>query len=153
MLTHEGPKVLEYNCRFGDPECQVVLGRIEGEVGRSLLAAAQGDASSARIRTRADVAVGVVACAPGYPSHPQLNTAIEGLEEVEAEPSTRVFFAGVADRGQGPRTAGGRVLTVVSKGPDAETARAAVYRALGRIRFEGMHYRRDIASRPQTARR
>jgi phosphoribosylamine--glycine ligase len=149
MLTTEGPKVLEYNCRFGDPECQVVLGRIEGEVGRALLAAAQGDLTSARIRTGSSVSVGVVVCAPGYPSRPKLGAAIEGLDEVEAEPSARVFFAGVADHGAGPRTAGGRVLTVVSQGPDAEVARGAAYRALQKIRFEGMHYRRDIASRPQ----
>jgi phosphoribosylamine---glycine ligase len=146
MLTRQGPRVLEYNCRFGDPETQVVLGRIEGELGSALLAAVRGDLSRTHLRSRASVSVGVVACAPGYPASPRLEAPIEGLAEAEADPATRIFFAGVSDPGTGPRTAGGRVLTVVAEGTDAGVARGAAYRRLQRIRFEGMHYRRDIAS-------
>jgi phosphoribosylamine--glycine ligase len=151
MLTREGPKVLEYNCRFGDPETQVVLGRVEGELGLALLAAARGDLSRTRILPRRSAAVGVVACAPGYPASPRLDAAIEGLPEAEADKSARIFFAGVSDQGTGPRTAGGRVLTVVSEGTDLDTARGAAYLTLNKIHFEGMHYRHDIASSHTTA--
>jgi len=151
MLTRAGPKVLEYNCRFGDPETQVVLGRIQGELGSALLAAARGDLSGTKLRVRAGAAVGVVACAPGYPSNSRVDAPIEGLGEAEAEQATRIYFAGVSDKGTGPRTAGGRVLTVVADGADAGVARAAAYRTLDRIRFDGMQYRHDIASgRPTT---
>ena len=141
MLTAEGPKVLEYNVRFGDPEAQVVLPRFAGDLAAFLAAAADG-----RLRGEpefgADAAVTVVAAAEGYPADPRTGDVIEGLDGIGA----RVFYAGVGTDGTGRLvTAGGRVLAVTGFGATIAAAREAAYEAIARVWWRGMQYRNDIA--------
>ncbi|HVM01195.1 MAG TPA: phosphoribosylamine--glycine ligase, partial [Acidimicrobiales bacterium] len=146
MLTPDGPKVLEYNVRFGDPEAQVVLPRFAGD-----LAAFLAEAAAGRLRTEpsfsAEACVTVVLAAPGYPSAPRTGDVIEGMAEAEAMEGVVVFRAGVgADEAGRPVTAGGRVLNVCGTGPTVAAARARAYEAVARISFPGMQYREDIAA-------
>jgi phosphoribosylamine--glycine ligase len=142
MLTPEGPKMLEYNVRFGDPEAEAVLPRVTGDLAEWLASAADGRlAPTPAISDEA--AVTVVCAAPGYPVAPRLGDPIEGIEAAAAEPSTWVFCAGV---GPGMVTAGGRVLAVTSLGSDVSAARDRAYAAVGRIEFPGMQVRSDIAA-------
>lgn len=149
MLTPDGPKVLEFNCRFGDPETQVVLPLLASDLVDIVEAAAEGHLDQASVRWRADAACGVVLAAPGYPGPYQTGVPISGLDQLPAE--ALAFHAGtgfaVARRGDAPIvTAGGRVLTVVGTGADREAARTRAYAAAERIWFEGVHFRRDIAA-------
>jgi len=144
MLTEAGPRVLEFNARFGDPEAQVVLPMLDQDLLALLRECATGSLGPGRIRSLPGVAVGVVAAAEGYPGSVRSGDPIEGLGDVE--PDMLVFHAGTRREGDGTlRTSGGRVLTVVGRGPTAEVARQRVYDNLGRIEFVGMWYRRDIA--------
>jgi phosphoribosylamine---glycine ligase len=145
MLTPDGPKVLEYNCRLGDPETQVLLERVDGTLGEAMAAAARGELAGCELGERAGAAVGVVACAEGYPRKPRLGAAITGLAEAEA--LGRIRCAGVAGSVERPVTSGGRVLTAVASGKDVAEARERAYRALGCVSFQGMHFRRDIGTR------
>jgi phosphoribosylamine--glycine ligase len=142
MLTVDGPKVLEYNIRFGDPEAQVVLPRIRGDLTAALAEAAAGD-----LRTELSwderAAVTVVLAAPGYPTAPRAGDPIQGLDEALALPDVTVYSAGVAP---GPRTAGGRVLDVTALGHDVAAARRRAYEAVATISWPGMQYRTDIAA-------
>ncbi|HEX2046642.1 MAG TPA: phosphoribosylamine--glycine ligase [Acidimicrobiales bacterium] len=145
MLTSEGPKVLEYNVRFGDPEAQVVLPRYAGNLAALLAEAAAGRLESApRFDDRA--AVTVVLATEGYPFRPRTGDVIGGLDEADALPDVTVFRAGV-DRDPDGRwlTAGGRVLNVTGMGEDLPAARATAYGAVSRISWPGMQYRADIA--------
>lgn len=146
MLTPDGPKVIEFNVRFGDPEAQVVLPILDRPLATLLWDAANGqltDKTSNHQDPR--VAVGVVLASRGYPGEVQLGDAIGGLERLEREcPGSLVFFAGVAERDGALVTAGGRVMTVVSRDATYEGAIHEAYSAASLIRFEGMHYRRDI---------
>jgi phosphoribosylamine--glycine ligase len=146
MLTDDGPKVLEYNVRFGDPEAQVVLPRYAGDLAALLAEAAAGDLRSApQFDDRA--AVTVVLAAAGYPTAPRRGDVISGLDEADALADVTVFRAGVAvDAGGSCVTAGGRVLAVTGMGDDVAAARATAYDALGRISWAGMQYRTDIAA-------
>ena len=146
MLTPEGPKVLEYNVRLGDPEAQVVLPRFAGDLAGFLAEAAAGD-----LRTDPafvdDACVAVVLAASGYPLSPRGGDVIEGIAEAEALDGVLVFRAGVAsDEAGRPVTAGGRVLDVCALGPTVAEARRRAYGAAGCITFDGMQYRRDIAA-------
>ena len=147
MLTPDGPKLLEFNVRFGDPETQVVLPRLETDLAALLLAAAEGDLATAELpRFVDDAAVCVVLASPGYPDAPKPGGVIDGLDEVAALPGVAVFGAGVAtDAGGALVTAGGRVLNVVGTGATLAAARHRAYDAAGRIRWPGVHYRTDIA--------
>jgi len=145
MLTAEGPKVLEFNARFGDPETQVLLPRLEGDLAKALLACAEGKLEPGRISWSKEACVGLVLAAPGYPSTPRTGDAIEGLEAASAFDGVNVFHAGTARRAGRVVTAGGRVLTVAALGPDLVAARGLAHEAAGKIRFEGMQVRRDIA--------
>jgi phosphoribosylamine--glycine ligase len=141
MLTSEGPKVIEYNVRFGDPEAQVVLPMIAQPLTPLLWAAATGVLRSSSIAVSSEPHVGVVLASAGYPGEVQTGQPIEGFNQVE---DALVFFAGVGERGSDLITSGGRVMTVVGRGPNFDSAIERAYAAVGQIRFEGMQFRRDI---------
>ncbi len=148
ILTAEGPKLLEYNVRFGDPDSQVVLLRMTSDLAGLLAAAADGDLTTVPAPTFADAAaVLVVAAAEGYPLNPRTGDVIAGLDEARAVEGVDVLCAGVGLSATGDLvTAGGRVLNVVGRGPDVDTARARAYDAIARISWPGMHHRTDIAA-------
>ena len=145
MLTEAGPKVLEFNCRFGDPETQAILPRIEGDLLEALAAAASGDLGTAAVGASGEAAVTVVLAGRDYPERGDSGTPIEGVED--AASAALVFHAGTAMRGGRLVTNGGRVLNVTGVGPTLEAAREAAYAACASIAFDGMQYRRDIAAR------
>ena len=147
MLTPEGPKILEYNVRFGDPECQVVVPRLRSDLAVHLREAAEG-----RLRTpvewQDDACVTVVLASEGYPAQPRTGDVIEGLEAASAVEGVVVFHAGTRAGADGAVvTSGGRVLNVTGCGPTLAQARERAYAAAGRISWPGMQYRRDIAAR------
>jgi phosphoribosylamine--glycine ligase len=148
MLTADGPKVLEYNVRFGDPETQVVVPRMTTDLAGLLEEAAAG-----RLRSEpafeSDAAVTVVLASEGYPAAPRTGDVIEGIEEAGRHPGVTVFCAGVAaGGGDGLVTAGGRVLDVTGVGDTIPAARQRAYAAASKIKWRGMHHRRDIAAQP-----
>ena len=147
MLTADGPKLLEYNVRFGDPEAQVQLPRLSSGLADLLAAAADGSLVGHEPSFGANAAVCVVAACPGYPEAPRTGAIIEGLDEAASAPDTLVFCAGV-DRDADGRlvTAGGRVLNVVGLGPTIADARERAYSGIRRVSFAGMQYRHDIAA-------
>ena len=148
MLTAEGPKLVEYNVRFGDPDSQPVLLRMTSDLAALLAAAADGDLTKGPAPTFSDdVAVLVVACAEGYPVAPRTGDPIGGLDAARGHEGVTVLGAGVgADRATGElRTAGGRVLDVIGIGPDVATARQRAYGALAELSWPGEHHRTDIA--------
>jgi len=144
MMTCTGPKVIEYNVRFGDPEAQAVLPLVGGDFLSLLTAAADGDLRGHAVTLRDGVSVGVVLAAGGYPGPVTTGAPISGLAAAAAVPGVTVFHAGTAQRGDEIVTAGGRVLTVVATGVDYPSAIDRAYEAAGLISFEGMQYRRDI---------
>jgi phosphoribosylamine---glycine ligase len=146
MLTDAGPKVLEFNCRLGDPEAQVLLPRLEGDLFGAMAGAAAGDAASPALAVSDQAAVTVVIAAADYPARGDSGTPIEGIEDAESE-GALVFQAGTAMHKGRVVTNGGRVLGVTGLGPSVEEARERAYEACGRISFEGMRFRRDIAAR------
>jgi phosphoribosylamine--glycine ligase len=141
VLTGEGIKVLEFNCRFGDPEAQVILPRLEGDLAELLLACVEGDLAQHPPRWSPEAAVDVVLAAEGYPGQPRTGDPIGGLAEAQTIPGVVVFHAGTAP---GPVTSGGRVINAVGTGADLATARRVAYRAAQVIEFPGKHYRTDI---------
>lgn len=148
MLTAEGPKVIEYNVRFGDPECQAIVAALDGDLLPLLDAAARGvPLPGAPVSSRA--AVCVVLASGGYPGRYATGLPISGLEEAERVPGVVVFHAGTAERDGRLVTAGGRVLGVTAAAADVPSAIDLAYAAAARIRFEGAHYRRDIGRRPR----
>lgn len=150
MLTPDGPKVLEYNVRFGDPECQVVIPRLETDLATHCLEAATGRLVTP-VRFAADACVTVVLASEGYPGSPRTGDPVDGLAEAEALDGVTVFHAGTARVPGGPAdrvvTAGGRVLDVTAVGPTVAAARARAYDAARRISWPGIQYRTDIAER------
>jgi len=152
MMTAEGPKVIEFNVRFGDPEAQVVLPMIESELAPALAAAAGGDVAGAACRFSADPRVGVVLASGGYPGKYESGRPIDGIDRAEALGGVVVFHAGTAERDGRIVTSGGRVLTVVARGADYRSAIDRAYEGVACIRFDGMHYRRDIGLKALAAR-
>ena len=150
MLTPDGPKVLEYNVRFGDPECQVVIPRLETDLATHCLEAATGRLVTP-VRFAADACVTVVLASEGYPGSPRTGDPVDGLAEAEALDGVTVFHAGTARVPGGPAdrvvTAGGRVLDVTAVGPTVAAARSRAYDAARRISWPGIQYRTDIAER------
>jgi phosphoribosylamine---glycine ligase len=144
MLTAEGPKVIEFNVRFGDPEAQVVLPMLDEDLGWLLGEAATGALPSRPARFRRDPHVGVVLAAGGYPDAPEAGKPIDGIDAASNVPGAIVFHAGTAKRAGRLVTAGGRVLTVVGRGTTFRDAIDTAYSAASHIHFEGMQYRRDI---------
>jgi len=146
MLTAHGPKVIEYNVRFGDPECQAILAATPDDVVPLLDTAARGDTlPSVTASSRASVCV--VLASGGYPDRYTTGLPIEGIAEAERTPGVVVFHAGTASRNGNLVTAGGRVLGVTATAPGVPQAIDAAYAAAARIRFDGVHYRRDIGRR------
>ena len=151
MLTSEGPKVIEFNVRFGDPEAQVVIPMLEDEIAPRLAAAADGRLLAAPLHVSQQKHVGVVLASRGYPGAVTGGTPIHGLNDASVIDDVLVFHSGTAASmdaaNNAPVTAGGRVLTVVGRGSTFEKAIARAYAAVSRISFDGMHYRRDIGQK------
>jgi phosphoribosylamine--glycine ligase len=144
MLTSEGPRVLEFNCRFGDPETQAILPLVEGDLLQALASAAAGSLGPVSLGASGQAAVSVVLAAPGYPEAPEAGILIEGIEDAEGE-GALVFHAGTAVRGGRTVSAGGRVLNVTGLGSSVAEARERAYAAVDLIAFPGSQYRRDVA--------
>lgn len=143
MITAEGPQLLEFNVRLGDPEAQPILHRMVADFGHVLMACAEGKLGASQLAWRPEPSVCVVLASAGYPGRYQTGKPIRGLEEAQAEGAT-VFHSGTRQSARGLETAGGRVLGVTASGETLEEAIRAAYAGVDRIRFEGMHYRRDI---------
>ncbi len=147
MMTSSGPKVLEFNCRLGDPETQPQMMRLQGDFSSILAAAAAGNLAQSELQWRKEAAVGVVLAAHGYPLSPRVGDFILGYDSLDESDELQVFHAGTRmDRGK-LVTSGGRVLTVCALGASIFHARDRVYQAAARINFHGMHLRRDIAAK------
>jgi phosphoribosylamine--glycine ligase len=145
MLTAEGPQVIEFNCRFGDPEAQAVLPLLESDLIALLERAVDGRlAGSAAPRWRDGAACAVCLASAGYPEAARDGVPLSGLEDVE--PGAHVFQAGTVQRDGALFTSGGRILTVTGLGADLAAARRRAYTNVERVRFEGMQYRRDIGA-------
>ena len=144
MLTQNGPKVLEYNARFGDPETQVILTRLDSDLVEIFDALTVGTLNRIRVRWSPNVSVCVVLTAKGYPATYESGQPITGIEQAEAKNDVVVFHAGTVLRDGELVTAGGRVLGVTANGRDFQQARDLAYEAVSRIRFAGMHCRMDI---------
>lgn len=145
MITAEGPKVLEYNVRFGDPETQILMPMIKGDLFPVLEAAAQGNLGACTLEVNNGACVGVVLASGGYPGSYEKGKVIEGLESLDEE--SIVFHAGSSRKDGKLLTAGGRVLCVVSHGESIKNAVDKVYQQVEKIHFSDMHYRRDIAAK------
>ena len=143
MMTTDGPKVLEFNVRLGDPETQPLMHRLDCPFGEVLRAAASGDLAGATLRWKPEPSVCVVLAAAGYPGQIRTGDLITGIDKC----GTQVFQAGTKQGPEGLETAGGRVLGVTASGPDLAAAAANAYTAIDKIHFDGMHYRRDIAQK------
>ena len=146
MFTPTGPRVLEYNVRFGDPETQVVLPRLTSDLGTLLAAAAGGDLAATTPTFDDGAALAVVCASEGYPMAPRTGDPIDGLEAASAVDGVTVFAAGVTSERERLVTAGGRVLAVTGQGPTVAEARIQAYEAVSRLSWPGMQHRTDIAS-------
>lgn len=147
MLTKDGPKVLEFNARFGDPETQVYLPRLENDLAELLEASVTGQLGPLALRWRDVASVCVVMASAGYPGPYTKGKSITGLAEAAQLPNVKVFHAGTSRAGDQVVTSGGRVLGVTAWAADLRQAREAAYAAVDGIRFEGAHYRRDIGQK------
>lgn len=145
MLTEAGPKVVEFNCRFGDPETQAVLPLVDGDLAQALLACARGDLASVDLKAGKGSAVCVVMASGGYPGSYEKGRAITGLDA--GEEKLVVFHAGTRKDNDSIVTAGGRVLGVTALGDGLKDAIDRAYGGVGKIQFEGMQYRRDIGGK------
>jgi len=147
MMTARGPMVLEFNCRFGDPETQPILLRLESDLVEALEASIKGRVSEGDFKWSRDASVCVVMASGGYPGTFEMGKKISGLDAAAAVDGVKVFHAGTTKRDGNFYTAGGRVLGVSARATDLRTAVQRAYEACGRIKFDGAHYRRDIAGR------
>ncbi len=148
MLTPGGPKVIEFNCRFGDPEIQALLPRLKGDLAELMLATAEGRLDQVELDWDRRACCCVVIASEGYPGPYEKGRVIEGLDQAAAEPEVVIFHAGTAtDRSGQVVTAGGRVLNVCALGDDLRQARDRANAACGKVHFEGAWYRRDIGHR------
>jgi phosphoribosylamine--glycine ligase len=147
MITQEGPKVLEFNARFGDPECQPIMMRLKSDLVPLLEATIDGTLDQMEVHWYSDSAVCVVLCANGYPGAYDKSREIQGLNKLKDWQNGFVFHAGTVKENGRWLTAGGRVLGVTARGSDIATAVDEAYRAVREISWDGMHYRKDIAWR------
>jgi phosphoribosylamine--glycine ligase len=154
MMTPRGPMVLEFNCRFGDPETQPILMRLDSDLVDAFEASVDGRVSDGDFKWSTDATCCVVLASGGYPGDFQKGKPISGLDAAATLPDVKVFHAGTAKKDGQLVSNGGRVLGVTARGTTLEQAVAKAYEACAKIKFEGMHYRKDIASRAlkQTAR-
>jgi phosphoribosylamine--glycine ligase len=146
MIDESGPKLIEYNVRFGDPECQVLMMRLKDDILVLLSAAASGGLKHVSARWSEETALTVVMAAEGYPGTPKKGTAIDGVEKAEAS-GAKVFHAGTAVKDGTLVANGGRVLNVTASGADVQTAQARAYAAVDSIDWPGGFCRRDIGWR------
>jgi len=147
MVTPTGPRVLEFNARFGDPETQVYMARLQSDLVELLEASVDGKLEGAEISWKPTPAVCVVMASQGYPGEYAKGKAIAGLTEAARLPNVKIFHAGTRREGEQTVTAGGRVLGVTAWGTDLARAQAAAYDAVAKIRFDGAQYRRDIGAK------
>jgi len=147
MMTARGPMVLEFNCRFGDPETQPVLMRLESDLVEALEASIDGRVSDGDFRWSADASVCVVMASGGYPGTFEVGKKISGIEDAEKVAGVKVFHAGTTKHDDAYFTAGGRVLGVTARATSLEEAVKSAYEAVGKISFGGAYYRKDIAAR------
>jgi phosphoribosylamine--glycine ligase len=147
MMTARGPQVLEFNCRFGDPETQPVLMRMESDLLGAFIASIEGRVSEGDLKWSRDAAVCVVLASGGYPGSYEVGKKITGIEEADRLQGVKVFHAGTTLRDGAFYTAGGRVLGVTARGADLAQAVERAYAGVACIHFQGMHYRKDIAAR------
>jgi phosphoribosylamine--glycine ligase len=146
MLTADGPKVLEYNCRLGDPETEAVLLRADFDLAQACLRTARGSLGAFHAKWSRGASVCVVIASKGYPGDPQTGVAIEGLEEAAKVRGAVVFHAGTRREGKACYTNGGRVLVVSAMSEDLAGACGIAYEAASRIKIAGAHYRKDIGN-------
>ncbi|HYP09491.1 MAG TPA: phosphoribosylamine--glycine ligase [Bryobacteraceae bacterium] len=146
MMTADGPKVLEFNARLGDPETQALLHRMDSDFVPALHAAAKGDLSNIALDWKSHPSLCVVLAAHGYPGEVRTGDMIHGIDAAESAGAV-VFQAGTKQTSQGLVTSGGRVLGVTASGPDLKAAMDRAYSAVGQVRFDGMHYRTDIGAK------
>jgi phosphoribosylamine--glycine ligase len=144
MMTADGPKVIEFNVRLGDPETQPLMHRLEGGFGDALMRSAIGNLQGMTLRWKPEPSVCVVLAAHGYPGLVRTGDRISGIETAGEAGNVQVFHAGTKSGARGIETAGGRVLGVTASGRDLATAVHNTYAAVEKIRFDGMHYRSDI---------
>jgi len=147
MLTTDGPKVLEYNCRLGDPEAQAILLRADFDLAKACVAAASGELGGFRANWTPGASVCVVLASEGYPAGPITGLPITGLEDAARVPGALVFHAGTRREGSKYYSSGGRILNVCARGSDTSDASKIVYDAISNIQVQGSHYRRDIGSK------
>jgi phosphoribosylamine--glycine ligase len=147
MLTKNGPRVLEFNARFGDPETQVYLTRLENDFVELLDASVNGTLDKIELKWKLDASVCVVLASGGYPGSYEKGKPIRGLEDAAKLPGVKVFHAGTALKDGQIITSGGRVLGVTALGKDLKVAQTATYAAVEKICFEGVQFRRDIAGK------
>ena len=147
MMTARGPMVLEFNCRFGDPETQPIMMRMESDLLEAIEASIEGRVSDGDFRWSPEPAVCVVMASGGYPGGFEAGKRITGVEDADRMYGVKVFHAGTNQRDGAYYTSGGRVLGVTARGNDLPDAVERAYDAVMKIRFDGMHYRKDIAAR------
>jgi phosphoribosylamine--glycine ligase len=147
MMTARGPMVLEFNCRFGDPETQPILMRLESDLLEAIEASIEGRVSDGDFRWSQDASVCVVMASGGYPGTIEVGKRISGIEDADKIEGVKVFHAGTSTRDGDFYTAGGRVLGVTARAPILEVAVQRAYEAVNKIYFDGAHYRTDIAAR------
>jgi phosphoribosylamine---glycine ligase len=148
MMTAKGPSVLEFNCRFGDPETQPILMRLESDLVEAMEASIEGRTSDGDFKWTDDASVCVVLASGGYPCAYEQGKRISGLDLAARTPDAKIFHAGTSKQGDDYYTAGGRVLGVTARGKDLNAARLRAYEAAAKIHFDGMHMRNDIGARP-----
>jgi phosphoribosylamine--glycine ligase len=147
MMTARGPVVLEFNCRFGDPETQPILMRLESDLVEAMEASIDGRTSDGDFKWSNDAAVCVVMASGGYPGSYEAGKKIDGLEDAAKLDGVKVFHAGTSKRDEALYTSGGRVLGVTARAAELQTAVQRAYEACAKIGFEGAYYRKDIAAR------
>src|SRR6266852_7617769 len=147
MLTKSGPRVLEFNCRLGDPETQAIVARMDFDLADVLGDVAAGQLDPSQIRWKSGASVCLVLTAGGYPGKLQNGKEIQGLTDIDTGSGVKILHAGTKRSGDSLVTNGGRVLGVTATGASLDAALSAAYEAAGKIHFEGMHYRKDIAGR------
>jgi phosphoribosylamine--glycine ligase len=145
MLTRSGPKVLEFNCRLGDPEAQAIVARMNFDLAEVLADVASGRLDPAKLRWKPGASVCVVLTSGGYPGKFSVDKKITGLTDIDSKTGVKVLHAGTKAVGQSLVTSGGRVVGVTTAEPTLDKALVAAYQAVAKIRFEGMHHRKDIA--------
>jgi phosphoribosylamine--glycine ligase len=152
MIKDGEPKLVEYNCRFGDPECQVLMMRLKSDLATALLAARDGALAHLDLRWRDEAALAVVMASRGYPGTYEKGTGIKGLEAAARLPGVQIFHAATERRGGRLFATGGRVLNVAALGADIAEAQRRAYAAVDRIDWPGGFCRRDIGERARTRR-